>query len=242
MKMNFLVSLVLGLIAGGACYLVSENVYAGAGVGAGFFILLAFFVSPMLDRFKEKNLKRHECYQFINSFIVTLSVTKSLDRAYESGMEDLGPEAKKLNASISELNPSERVEYLASYFEQGIYGMFVSIVSIYIEQGGDVLSLSSELLAELTRIEETELSVISTNRKNVVEFISLWAMSLAIVLFMRFGLSTFYGYLKGSTTYLVALLSFFFLLGISLAVYFSNYTGEKLIVCTKRKRRSGKKQ
>lgn len=237
---SLLFCLILSLALGGSCYFASENLYASAGVFLLFFLLSAFVVAPMLSRFQQQNRKRHECYQLVNAFIVSLSVSKSLERSYQLAIGDLGAEAKKLNGSVSELSAMEKIEYFSSYFNSGIYDMFVAIVGIYCEQGGDVLSLSSGLLAELTRIEETELSLIARNQKNLVEFCALWAMSLAIVLFIRFGLSSFYGYLKGSVAYLLSLVAFFLLMGVSFVCYFSSFTGQPIL--GERKKNKGLKK
>ncbi len=228
MKTSFIVCLVISLVCAFASFFASDSIIFALGVALIFILVLSLSVIPMVEKFKTRERKRHECFHFINTFVTTLSVSESIDLAYASSIQGQGSELTSLSQSISELSTIEKIEYLASYFDSPIYRMFLSTLSIYQDQGGDIIRLSNELLAELTRIEETENDVISINRKNLIQFGLLWSMSLAITVFLRFGLSNFYDVLKTSVTFLSCLAAFFVLMLGSIVVYVSFYTGEKI--------------
>ena len=228
MKNSLIVFFAVSLICGAASYIASASIPLGIGVAVVFFLVFLLLVIPMIDRFSAKERKRHECFHFIHTFVTTLSVSESLDLAYESACAGKSKEFDALCASISELSTWERIQYLDSYFGTVIYRMFLSTLSIYQEQGGDIISLSNELLAELTRIEETGNKVVATNRKNLFQFILLWTMSLAITVFLRFSLANFYSLLSTSAMFFGCLIAYFTLLLVSLVIYVSAFTQEKV--------------
>lgn len=225
MNVFLIVALILGVIAGGGAYFASSNLYIGIGVLVGFFLVIWLLGGPIYGRFLAFQRKRHECFRFVNSFVVTLSVSKSLDLAYASAIEGLGREIESLNSSIADLSTLEKIEYLDSYFEMPIYRMFVSTLNIYLNEGGDIISLAAELLTELTRLEESENDILSQNRKNLLQFCLLWGISLGVVIFIRVGLQSFFELLVTSPMYIGCIIAYFVLLLASVIVYVSFYTG-----------------
>ena len=227
MKRGALIVLIIALSIGGTAYLASDSYYLGAGVAIAFFLGLVLFALPGLRRHGERNRLRHECYLFVHSYLVTLSVCMSLERAYESGASGLGEEFRRLNGNISAMDAKEKTEYLASYFQSDLYQMFLSILQLFLDRGGDILKLSNELTQEVSRVEETEQIYEKEAKRKAIGFFFLWLLSLAIIVFVRFGLSSFFQTLKQSWTYLGSLGIFYlFLLGSSL-YFLRSYTGER---------------
>jgi len=225
MKAIHFVCLAVSLLLGGSAYLACESPFVALGVlGMGITSCLLFII-PCLKRFGLKSTKRHECYLFIHSYLITLSVTSSLGRSFEAATDSLGPMFHELDDTLSRMNDKEKVEYLANYFETDIYRMFLSILDLYLNRGGDVLRLSAELTAESARIEETEQQYERMAAKRMGSFIMLWLMALVIVVFIRFGLPTYFGSLKDSMTYQGALLIFYAFMSLSFCLYCYFHTG-----------------
>lgn len=239
----FLICFFIGASMGGIAYLVTESFYFLAAVFLLFFCAFFFVISPMIHRFLVRHRKRHESYGFINSFIVTLSVTASLEKAYASAFEGTEGEEKDILLSLEEYPVIQRVEYLASYFHSSLFDMFLSVLHIYLEQGGDILALSSLLLEEATRVEDAGNQIRKESLGVFVQYLLLWLMALAVLAFLRFGLANFYGSLVKSPLFLASIGVFFlYLLGSSL-FYAFRYTGEKPTLSLKlapKKRRKAK--
>ena len=216
----------LSLLLGGLAYLASDNYFIAGGVFLAVLLESHLFLLPMVKRFRERERKRHECYQFVHTFLVTLSVSSSLDRAYESCKENFSLPLKHIDEGLGNMGVKEKTEYLHSYFSMPIYGVFLSLLSLFQDRGGDVLKISGPLLEELTRIEDTGVLSLKDCRKNLVQFLSMWLMSLAIMSFVRFGLSSFFGTLSTSITYLICISAYFLFLLVSAFVYCRFYTGE----------------
>lgn len=225
MRNLYIVTGIVCLLLGGSAYLSSDSIWVGlitlviAALG-GFG-----FIAPSLKRFFLQNTKRHECYLFMHSFLITMSVTVSLDRSFEAATSSLGPMFHELDATLERMEGKEKIEYLIAYFQSDIYRMFLSILNLYMDRGGDVLRLSSELTAESARIEETEQQYERMAIRRAISFLALWLMALAIVTFVRFGLSTYFSSLRQSMTFLGAVLVFYGFMVLSFCVYCYFLTG-----------------
>ena len=240
MKKQWIYAFLGSAFIGFAAYLSSGLWYVGLMVGLLSFVLALYYVIPCVIRFSEKSRKRHECYLFIHGYLVTLSVCMSLDKAFEAGAASLGKEFHSLDQTLATMNPREKTEYLVSYFESDLYRLFLSILHLYMERGGDVLKLSAELTAEASRLEETEQAYEKSALRKGFTFFFLWAMALVIVVFIRFGLSSFFASLHTSLTYILANAFFyaFFLFSAVLYLYF--HTGVPLVKFRKRRARHEK--
>ena len=217
----FLLSAGLGALG----YFITESLYLSIGVALVTLLTLFFLVLPSIKKYSSLKTKQHESYLFINSFLITLSVSQSVEKSYELATENVEKDFKDTVQAIEHLTPMQRVEYLSNFFEMPIYDMFLSVLTIYLEQGGDVLKLSQSLMEELTRIEETAMSLSKHAINVLIQWIVLWAMSFAIMGFARFGLNSFYSYIKSSPTFLIMTCSYFLLLNVSIVIFTIKYTG-----------------
>lgn len=208
-------------------YFCCENPFISLAVLLIYALIGYVLLLPMITAYQSKSRRRNEAYRFINAYLISLSATQSLERAFGAGCEGIeGEFAERVN-DIGNLEAKQRTEYLASYFENPLYQMFLSILSLYEDQGGDVLALSGSLLEELTRVEQNARGMEKEGRKNLLQYLVLWGMAIAVVAFLRIGLGTFYALAKNEWVYILAIAAFFlFLLG-SVCFYVIAYTGEK---------------
>lgn len=228
MKNGFVFVLLSTLLVGGLAYLSSDKWYLGVGVGTVTFFCACFLYRPLFLKANRKSRLRHECYLFLHRYLITLSVTSSLEKAYETASEGFGSEFKLLNGSMEAMGAKEKTEYLAGYFQSDTYKMFLSLLRLYLDRGGDVLKISGELMAEASHEEETEQTYEKEAKRKLVSYLFLWLVSLGILTFLRFGLSSFFVSLSNSWIYLGSICLFYAFLLFSLYLFFSHYTGEKL--------------
>lgn len=153
----------------------------------------------------------HAGYHFINSFIITLSVKDSLEEAYQNGLRMAPQNLIEETNEIENMTVLEKITFLRSYFNLAIYKMFINIVAMYQEQGGNILAISDSLLRECTRVEKTLAESKSIGNMHLVEFITLWLLSFFILVFLRFAISQFY-FQMISTPLVIGLISGFYLI------------------------------
>lgn len=225
MKSDTVVVIVLALLLGLSAYVAADQWYIGIGVGLVAMTAGLFFVLPCLRRYVLLNRKRHECYLFIHGYLVTLSVCMSLEKAFETASEPMGEDYHRLDETLATMEAREKVTYLSTYFDMPLYAMFLSVLELYLDRGGDVLKLSNELTAEASRLEETGMTYSKQAARKGASFFFLWVMAVVVMMFLRFGFSTFFSQLKTSWTYLGSLLCFYAFLVVSVCVYTVFHTG-----------------
>jgi hypothetical protein len=224
----YLFALIISLAYALLAYFVSLNLYVGIATLA-FFLLSSFFlIVPQYQRHEEKERKRHECFRFINAFVITLSVSQSGEEAFKSATMDLHGEEKELLDAIASLSLDEKIDYLTSYFERSSYAMFVSIYRLYEEQGGDVLKLAEPLLKEITRNEEGGNAKEKARWAGFGQFTMLWGMSYLVFACIRFGLKNYYLNLAHSVPFLLTAIAYFAIALASFLIYACVHTEEPL--------------
>ena len=203
--MNFiLVGLIVSLILTGISYIATQNIFMAPVV---FITSLAFFVFVVHRQMKKNQLKihrYHQCFHFINSFIISLNVKGSMSAALESGYETTDENTKVLIDSIKELNEEEKIMYLCKYFRFDLYRLFVDTVHLWNEEGGDILKMSQYLINQARLKEEYLITCETIHRQKTIEFVVLWSISLAILAILRFALSQFFDRIKETIFYQAA--------------------------------------
>ena len=225
MNMMFLASIVISVVCAGACYLSTLNIFLSLLVLAAYAVALIGVLSPLLRLYSIRMRKSHECYRFVNSFLISLSATCSLERAFLSAGEGSTGKLRTTMESVASMEAYEKTRFLGLYFESDLYAMFLSVLELYSEQGGDVLKLSASLLEEVNRVEESNRKLEKTGIRNAFQYILLWAMSLGILVFLRFGLGNYFDAIRKSAIYLICISVFFFFMLGSILLYGGFYVG-----------------
>jgi len=209
MKIISVIGIVSALLVGVAAYLATNN-YIIAGVilllAMAYYMLVAH---KMIKKFLSRVQRTHECYKFINSFLITMSVKESLTEAFMSGTLNASPEFKKELGDLENMVVEDRIIYLRRYFDLAIYKMFLNVLKLYQDQGGNILALGETLMQETTMVENSVTKSFNIGVKKLTEYAVLWVLTFAILIFMRFGMSVFYLTMLSNRTFTVCLIIFF---------------------------------
>lgn len=201
--LGFIISSLLGLIT----YIVLDNIIFMVLI---FIVSLLYFVLVIHKRYTAYYLhtnRFHQCYVFINTFLISLSINNSLSKAFSNACEEMPEEFKSQKESMEELNDTEKFIYLKKYFNFHLYQLFIDIVFFWMEQGGNILHMSENLLNELRDEEEFLLFSESVNKSRLIEFSVLWFFCLLIITILRFALMDFYPYFLNEKIYVFGILA-----------------------------------
>ena len=203
--MNYiLVGIIVSFVLTGISFITTQNIFLAIFI---FLISNAFFVFVVNKKMKKNQLKihrYHQCFHFINSFIISLNVKGSMSAAIQSGYETTDEDTKTLLDSIKELNEEEKIMYLSKYFKFDLYRLFVDTISLWNEEGGDILKMSQYLINQVRLKEQYLITCETIHRQKTIEFIVLWSISLAILATLRFALSQFFECIRQTIFYQVA--------------------------------------
>ena len=224
MKKINVIFIIIALLLAGMCYL-STNSFIFAGILLVVFLLDYFIlIRKRFVNYFSLIERIHTSYHFINSFVITLSVKESFEDAYQNGIRINNAHLNAETEQLNEMTVIDRVKYLKDYFNLSIYLMFLNVLNLYQDQGGNILSMSDNLLKECTRTEKALSETLSIGNKHLKEFITLWMMAIGILVFMRFSLNDFYMSMLKSSLFGSLLFVFFFICIISLNLFVLSFT------------------
>ena len=195
------ISLLVGVVA----YISMENIFIAIGVLAFALILSFLFIIPLLKKNAITRQKFQECYHFINNFIISLSIKKSVAGAIETTVGSMPSEFVDMFTSLESISENEKLSYLSSYFEFYDYQLFLQILFLWEEQGGDIFKMSKYLLTDIRNNEEYMSTTESLAKRKYIEVGVLWALTFAIIIFLRFSLKDFYDKVKGQLLFLISI-------------------------------------
>lgn len=185
-------------------------------ISALYFFLYAY---QKVLKMNKRNKKFHSCYSFINSFIISLGVKGSLLAAFESSKLTMDQDYNKLVEGLSNLNEEERLDYLKKQYDFDIYYLFLSVIRIWVEQGGDIFRLSYYLVEESRRTEDYLIKCESITKRRLAEFSVLWLFTFIILIVLRIALNSFYSLITNYLLFKVAIVLLFLLVIASIHLF-----------------------
>lgn len=205
MKKYASIFIFISLLVAVVAYISMENIFIAVGILAFSLILSFLLIIPLIKKSAITRQKFQECYHFINNFIISLSIKKSVAGAIETTVGSMPSEFVDLFNSLENMSENEKLSYLSSYFEFHDYQLFLQIVFLWEEQGGDIFKMSKYLMSDIRNNEEYLTTTASLAKRKYVEVGVLWALTFAIIIFLRFSLKDFYDKVKGQLLFLIAI-------------------------------------
>ena len=176
--MNFIVlAIIVSFVFAGVTFIASQNIFSTIIIFVLFTMFFVLIARRQINKNEQKIHRYHQCFQFINSYLISLNVKGSLSSAMESGYETADEGTKEIIDSIKELSEQEKLSYLTKYFKFDLYHLFVDTISLWNEQGGDILKMSQHLVDQVRLKEEYLLTCESLNKSKTIEFVVLWAIA-----------------------------------------------------------------
>lgn len=223
MKKYDLGAITIGAIIALIAFLTINNIFVGIGIGVLFIAYYFLLLRKKLKNYLFSLEKIHCCYNFINSFLITLSVKESLEEAFESSTRKVPASLEVILQEMNDMSVDQKLEYLTRYFNYGMYRMLVNLVKLHVDQGGNILKMSDSLILETRRVEETVIESESINRKKIGEFVILWSLAFVVLIFMRFSLTEFYKNMLSSKIFVILLIVFYLLVLLSAHLFINKY-------------------
>ena len=200
-----LVGIVVSFVFAGITFIASQNIISSISIFILFTLFFILIARRQINKSQLKIRRYHQCFQFINTFVVSLNVKGSLSAAIQSAYDIADESTKEIIDSIKELSEEEKITYLIKYFKFDIYRLFVDTISLWNEQGGDIIKMSRYLVEQARLKEEYLLSCQRLNKSKTIEFTVLWIISLVILAALRFALSQFFNRIAQTIFYQVAI-------------------------------------
>jgi hypothetical protein len=228
MSSFLLISVVISVVIGVITFLASNNYIIAIIALVIYLLYFLIFARKIFNKYQTKIVRFYECYHFINTFIVSLSIKSSLSSAYETAILTIDKEHVKELETIDSFEINDWLNHLNKYFKFHIFSLFIDLININEEQGGNILEQSKYLLEELRLNEEYISEGTLISKRKMTEFAILWVLTYVIMVFMRFALSSFFQNISKQLFFIIGILliDVFCLLSIHFAII--KYTSLKI--------------
>lgn len=204
--MNILVYLIISLLLTSVVYISSNNIILSGVTLLFSLIYFIFFNLPIYKKYTKRLKRFHQCYFFINSYIIALNIKGSTQAAMTITLDAMDPDFDEIKQSMQAMNSDEKLQHLNKYFKFHVYTLFKEIVRLWQEEGGDIIAMSSYLSNQTRIIEEYLNRTSSIKKSRILEFVILWVFSLMILVLLRFSLAQFYDSISKLAFYPIAIL------------------------------------
>jgi len=192
MVKRFLIYFFTSLLFGGLFFYLTNNIIMTIVIFAAY---LLYFLVIFEKKFRFYSLiisKTKECISFINSFIITISINKSITTTFNSLSSSFSDSLVEQVNSINQLNDEEKVMYLDNYFENHLYTAFTKILKQFVYEGGNILDSSDQLIFDSRIVEENLENYLSISRAKVFQFYVMWSICFVIMIIMHLFLGEYY--------------------------------------------------
>ena len=224
----YVLFVIIALFSFGITFLALDNIFIALGVMVLFALIGTLIFVPMITKHKNKVKRFHECYHFINNFVIALSIKKSIAGSLESVVNSMPTEFIEMYEGLEYMSDNEKINYLSTHFSFHIYRLFIQILELWEEEGGDILEMSKYLIAEARNSEEYITKSDSLSSHKYVEITVLWGFCLAIVVVLRFVLKDFFASVKHNVIYIVSIVLLMMLVLFSIYLLLSKGTDLKI--------------
>ena len=224
MKKIDLIFIISSLLISFSAYLATMQIFIPVGIFAIYVLYYFLLIRKKIAQYLHKSEVVHSCYHFINSFLITISVKESLEEAYQNGLRVAPKSLLEETEEIENMTIMERINFLRSYFNLAIYKMFLNVINLHQEQGGNILTISDSLIRECTRVEKTLNESTAIGNRHLVEFAVLWLLSFFILIFLRFAISQFYSQMISSFIMIAFISGFYLIFIVSVHLFLINFT------------------
>ena len=240
-NMRYIYYLLLTLVFSFLYYYTTRNLIFTCALALIFLILFFILIEREYRKFESNSKKVKECTKFINNFIITLSINKSINTTYEQIKETFNEELLMIDNESSE-GVEEKIKNLKSYFNLKVYDVFLKLLDQYLFQGGDIIKISQLLLFDTRKMNSLLDDYKVTSKRKLIEFASMWGLTMIILVVIQLSMSIFYETILKMSFYPLAIFCFFIIFIVFLYLFlnhmfnlnFINFVGEDEYAKTKK--------
>ena len=162
-----------------------------------FYLASAFILLGLIGIIYESNSifslikKQRLCFSFISNMVVAINVKKTIEDAFIFYLERENNHSL-IKSLVHGLSALEAISALNQYFSYPIYQNFQDIITIYINEGGDILTLTTYLLDDIHRAKSHLQKVIKLSLRKSIEVLILWILCFLAAIMMRFSIKDIY--------------------------------------------------
>ena len=211
-----IIYIIVSLLMGATNYLLTKNIILSLIVTLFFIFVFFFLVERKYKKYKLIKRKTKECINFINNFVITLSVNGSISTTLASISSGFSDELKDQISVITHLTDEDKIFYLDNYFENSMYKVFINLLKQYLYEGGDILDSTRILIFDSQMLNNDIDNFSSVSKNKIFQFSYMWLICFGILIATKFFMGEYYEKIQDMNYFPYAILVFFMVFGLCL--------------------------
>lgn len=208
-------------------YYLLENIIIAILNGLYFFVIVYKYIELSFMLVNKKINTYDEFSHFANGLIMQLSVTPNIN----DSLKQIAEINKKYYSEIlidDSLTVNEKLDGLENYFPIPLFYVLKHILLLYIEQGGNILDMSQELLNKCDNELNNMQEIYSLNKQKWTESVVMWGFAIIGFLYLRSSLISYYMTLIKETSFKICVEMFLLVFVITLRLVSQKYIKEQV--------------
>lgn len=207
-------------------YFTSKIIY-GAILGVLTFLLINFYLIKKLKSLQKLKKSLSKFSHLANSLIMQITVTPNVSMSMEA-ISDLLDEEERNIFSNDELLVKEKLDSIEKFYPFPLFQVFKEIIVLYDTQGGNIIDMSMQLLAQIDEYIKNFEVIFLDNNKKIGEVMILWCFSLIALFYIKTVLNDYYVEIIKLAKYQYIIVIFFLMQLLSVFIVAKKYIEVKV--------------
>lgn len=203
-------------------YLFTSEIIGSLVIGALLFTVLYFYLFNKLNKVKKFRKSLNNFSHFANSLIMQITVTPNVSLSINA-ISDFLDEKEKEVLQNDELLVKDKLESIEKNYNFPLFQVFKEIIVLYDTQGGNIIDMSMQLLAQIDNYIKNVEVIALDNSKKISEVAILWAFSFVALFYIRNVLYDYYIVIINNQYFKFIILLFFGLFVFSIFILARKY-------------------
>lgn len=146
-----------------------------------------------------------QMYYWMQTLITTLSIKKTITETFVNVVQQYQLKNERWIDSFMSNDSLHALKNLTQRFSHPLYELFVTTLSFYEQQGGDVLVLFDSILQQTRLVESRRIEVQSLTKRYFFQWIFLWVLNLFILLMSKVVLIDLFDVMKTNMIFITSI-------------------------------------
>ncbi len=127
-----------------------------------------------------------QMYYWMQTLLTTLSIKKTITETFVNVVQQYQLKKDHWLDPYMSNDSLHALRNLKQRFTHPLYGLFITTLEFYEEQGGDVLILFDSILQQTRMVESRRTEIHSLTKRYFFQWVFLWMLNLFILLMAKF--------------------------------------------------------
>jgi hypothetical protein len=148
-----------------------------------------------------------QMYYWMQTLLTTLSIKKTITETFVNVVQQYQLKKEHWIDPYMSNGSLHALRNLKQRFTHPLYGLFITTLEFYEEQGGDVLILFDSILQQTRMVESRRIEIQTLTKRYFFQWVFLWILNLFILFMSKFVLMDLFDVMKTNFIFITIITS-----------------------------------